>query len=129
MIERVVISAFLIGGIAFTVYQWLLGQGVSQNEVNNAILLFMVLFENIQAINSRSESLSVFRHNLLRNKLLLFGILVAQLIHILAMYTPGLKDVLTSSRFRPRFGLMRLSLISLAAMEVYKWYRNKTPLT
>ena len=29
----------------------------------------MVLFENVQAFNSRSETLSVFAHNPLRNKL------------------------------------------------------------
>ncbi len=54
----------------------------------------MVLFENVHVFNSRSETLSAFRHNPLRNRLLLFGTLIAQLGHIGAMYTPGLRDVL-----------------------------------
>jgi hypothetical protein len=54
----------------------------------------MVLFENMQAFNSRSETLSVFAHDPLRNKILLVGTVLAQLVHIGAMYTPGLRDVL-----------------------------------
>ena len=54
----------------------------------------MVLFENVQAFNSRSETLPAFAHNPVRNRLLLFGTLAAQLVHIGAMYTPGLSTVL-----------------------------------
>ncbi len=53
-----------------------------------------MLFENVHVFNSRSETLSAFRHNPMRNRLLLFGTLIAQLGHIGAMYTPGLRDVL-----------------------------------
>jgi magnesium-transporting ATPase (P-type) len=54
----------------------------------------MVLFENVHVLNSRSETQSVFRQPFFGNPLLLFGMLAAQGIHIAAMYTPGLKDVL-----------------------------------
>jgi Ca2+-transporting ATPase len=70
------------------VFQWLLASGFSVDEARNSTLLLMVLFENVNVFNSRSETRSAFRHNLLRNKLLLIGTLVAQLIHIGAMYTP-----------------------------------------
>jgi P-type Ca2+ transporter type 2C len=54
----------------------------------------MVPFGNVQAFNSRSEAVSVFTHNPLRNKLLLFGTPTAQLVHIGAMFTPGFSYVL-----------------------------------
>ena len=125
MIERVLLSAFVIGGLAFGAYQWLLAQGYEVEAARNGTLLLMVLFENVQAFNSRSESRSVFRHNPLRNKLLFFGTLAAQLVHIGAMYTPGLSDVLGVQpvSFEHWAELLALALVLLAAMELYKWLR------
>jgi magnesium-transporting ATPase (P-type) len=90
MLERVIISAIVIGVVAFGLFKWLLDQGFSLDQARNSTLLLMVLFENVHVFNSRSETLSVFRHNPLRNKLLLGGTLIAQMVHIGAMYTPWL---------------------------------------
>ena len=49
MTERVVLSAVVIGGLAFSVFGWLHGQGVPEDEARNLTLLLMVLFENVQA--------------------------------------------------------------------------------
>jgi Ca2+-transporting ATPase len=89
----------------------------------------MVLFENVNVFNSRSETRSAFRHNLLRNKLLLVGTLVAQLIHIGAMYTPWISDVL---HIEPvSLGqwavLFATSLSILVVMEAYKAVRKAFP--
>jgi Ca2+-transporting ATPase len=54
----------------------------------------MVLFENVHVLNSRSETLSILRQYFFGNPILIFGMLGAQAIHIGAMYTPGLRDVL-----------------------------------
>ncbi|HHH44222.1 MAG TPA: HAD family hydrolase [Gammaproteobacteria bacterium] len=125
MIERVLLSALVIGVMAFLVYQWLLGRGFSLDEARNGTLLLMVLFENIHVFNSRSETRSVFRHSPLRNPLLLLGTAVAQLVHIGAMYTPGLRDVL---RIQPVswqhwLELLGLALSVLLAMELHKRVR------
>lgn len=122
MLERVALSAVVIGVIAFALFWWLLETGYSESEARNLCLLLMVLFENIQAFNSRSEMLSVFRHNPLRNRLLLFGAIVAQLIHIGAMFTPGLQDVLGVSpvHFETWAQLLLLSLFLLVVMELHK---------
>ena len=84
----------------------------------------MVLFENVQAFNSRSEKKSVFAHNPLRNKLLLFGTLGAQLIHLAALYTPGLSDMLGLHPVSPALWvlLLMLTLTLLVAMEAHKCY-------
>jgi magnesium-transporting ATPase (P-type) len=127
MIERVAVSALVIGGIAFVVYQWLLGRGYTVEEARNSVLLLMVLFENAQAFNSRSERLSVFRHDPLRNKFLLFGTLAAQLVHIGAMYTPGLREVLGVHPVSLAHWLELLGLATaiLAAMELHKLWRAR----
>src|SRR5688572_19068162 len=126
MLERVALSALLIGGIAFGVYQWLLARGASVEEARNSVLLLMVLFENMQSFNSRSERLSVFRHHPLRNKFLVFGTLAAQLVHIGAMYTPGLREVLGVHPVSAAHWLELLALAStiLVAMELHKLCRS-----
>lgn len=124
MIERVLVTAGVLGGTAFLVWQWLLQQGIPEEQARNSLLLLMVLFENVMAFNSRSERRSVFNHNPLRNRLLLGGIVVAQLVHIGAMYTPGLRDILglapvSAEAWLELFGL---SLLLLAVIEAHKWY-------
>lgn len=122
MIERVVISALVIGIVAFLIFKWLLGLGMSVDEARNGTLLLMVLFENIHVFNSRSETLSAFLHNPLRNPLLLFGTVAAQLIHIGAMYTPWIRDVLHMQpvTFDLWLHLLVMALTVLLVMEAHK---------
>ncbi len=126
MIERVIISALIIGITAFLVFQWLLNSGFSIDEARNGTLLLMVLFENVQVFNSRSESISIFKQKFFRNRILLVGTLAAQLIHIGAMYTPGLNDVLGIQPISPThwLQLLSLALTVLVAMEIYKWIKK-----
>jgi len=126
MIERVVISALIMGIVAFALFQWLLIQGYTIDEARNGTLLLMVLFENIHVFNSRSETRSVFRHNPLRNPFLLFGTVAAQLIHIGAMYTPGISDALDIQPVSPHnwLVLLGLALTIMLAMELYKGIRK-----
>jgi magnesium-transporting ATPase (P-type) len=126
MIERVVLSALVIGSVAFLLFQWLLERGFSLDEARNGTLMLMVLFENIHVFNSRSESLSTFRHNPMHNPLLLFGTLAAQLIHIGAMYTPWISDVLNIQPIAPQhwMELLGLALTVLVAMELHKAIRR-----
>jgi Ca2+-transporting ATPase len=89
-------------------------------------LLLMVLFENIHVFNSRSETRSAFQHNPLRNPLLLFGTAAAQLIHIGAMYTPWISEVLRIQPVSPRhwLSLLGLALTVLVVMELHKQVRR-----
>ena len=122
MIERVLVSALVMGSLAFGLFQWLLQQGYSLDEARNSTLLLMVLFENIHVFNSRSETRSAFRHDPLRNPILLFGTLAAQLIHIGAMYIPWLSDVLGIQPISPLhwLGLLGLAFSVLLVMELLK---------
>jgi Ca2+-transporting ATPase len=127
MIERVALSAVVIGGAAFVAYDWMLQNGWSVDEARNGVLLLMVLFENVQAFNSRSESRSVFLHNPMRNRLLLFGTITAQLVHIWAMYIPGLNSVLgvRPVSFELWLALLGIAITLLAAMEVQKLFTRR----
>lgn len=129
MIERVVISAVCIGCMAFFLFQSLINSGMAVDEARNSTLLLMVLFENVHVFNCRSESRSVFRHNLMLNPLLLFGTITAQLIHIASMYIPWLKDVLKVHPVSLEHwgSLLMMALSILLVMEVHKLFRRKCP--
>jgi len=126
MIERVLISALVIGSVAFFVFQWLIARGFSLDEARNGTLLLMVLFENVHVFNCRSETRSVFRQNLFGNRILLVGTMVAQLVHIGAMYTPWISDVLHIQPVSPQhwLELLGLALTVLVAMELHKAVRR-----
>ena len=87
----------------------------------------MVLFENVHVFNSRSETTSAFLLSPLRNRLLLLGTLVAQLVHIGAMYTPWISDVLRIEpvSFEHWTELLGMALVILLSMELHKLVRKR----
>ncbi|MBI4951544.1 MAG: HAD-IC family P-type ATPase [Myxococcales bacterium] len=94
MLERTLVSALFMALVAFFAYRWMLAEGWHLATAQNGVLLLLVLFENVQAGNSRSETASLVGLSPLRNRLLLVGTVVAQLVHIGALYAPGLRDIL-----------------------------------
>jgi magnesium-transporting ATPase (P-type) len=123
MVRQVLISAITMGSLAFALYYCLSEYaGYSAFQATNLTLLFMVLLENVQVLNCRSERKSVLQVPISRNYYLVLGILGAQAIHILAMYTPFLRDVL---RVEPVSlaewaSLLALALVLLVVIEVHK---------
>ena len=122
MIERVIVGAVVMGGMAFVLFWNLIQAGVEETAARNSVLLLMVLFENVHIGNCRSETRSAFALNPLRNPLLLFGTITAQLIHIGALYMPGISTVLEAEpvSFEHWAKLLGLALSVLVAMEVHK---------
>jgi hypothetical protein len=88
----------------------------------------MVLYENVQAGNSRSETQSLLRLDPRRNPLLLAGTVIALLVHVVAMYTPGLREVLHLAPVSSRQWLltMLLTLSLFVTSEAHKaWIRAR----
>ncbi|WP_332871382.1 cation-translocating P-type ATPase [Shewanella sp. Choline-02u-19] len=124
MLERVVTSALTMGLVAFGLFAISLNMGADEVEARNLTLMLMVLFENVHALNSRSEHRSLLQISLFSNPILLIGILVAQGIHIGAMYTPGLNDALQLSPISLGHWLILLATASVLFIvdEVHKRY-------
>ena len=131
MLERIFLSSLVMGISAFVVY-WNLTEvmGMEVDAARNSTLLLMVLFENVHVFNCRSETRSVFSHSLLRNRLLLFGTVFAQLIHIGAMYVPWLQQVLGVQpiTFDHWLQLLFVALSLVVVMELQKLLRRRVPL-
>jgi calcium-translocating P-type ATPase len=126
MVERTLLSALVIGAFAFLEFRSLIDAGVGVDEARNAVLLLMVLFENVHVFNSRAEYRLALTQSPLRNPLLLFGTLIAQAIHIGAMHTPGLSDVLGAMPVSPArwTELLGIALLILLVMESHKLLHN-----
>ena len=122
MVEQVALSGVFGGGIAFALFAWCLDVGLSGFEASNATLLFMVFFENAHTFNCRSETRSVFRTPLRNNPFLILAVLGAQAIHILAMYTPGLSEVLDVAPLAPALWIPIAAVAAsvVLVMELYK---------
>lgn len=123
MIERTIIAAVTIAAVGFVAFSWMLAQGWSETSARNALLLLMVLFENIHIGNCRSETKSALRLSPLRSPILLAGAIAAFLIHLAAMYSPLGQRVLQTNPvdLKTFITLFALALTVFVAMEIHKW--------
>jgi len=126
MLERIIVNAIVMGCLAFALFKWQIDTGVAEQEARNITLLLMVLFENVHVLNSRSETLSIFKQYFFGNKFLLFGMLAAQGIHIAAMYTPGIRELLQLSpvTLEQWSTLLVIALILIVVDESHKYLSN-----
>jgi len=129
MIQRVLVSAVVMGGLGYGLFHYLIQAGWSETAARNMLLLYMVLFENIHIGNCRSETDSAFRFAPWRSPFLLGGTVLAFSIHLAFMHWPfgqrllGLETV----DLKHFVILFALALPVLGAVEVNKWWwRKKT---
>jgi magnesium-transporting ATPase (P-type) len=130
MIERILVNAVIMGCLAFMVFTWQMHMGMTEAGARNMTLLLMVLFENVHVLNSRSETVSVFRQGLFSNRFLIVAILGAQAIHIAAMYTPGLRAILQVEpvNLLQWSQLLIIALVLIVVDELHKrWHQRAIP--
>lgn len=127
MIEQTIISGTFIGIIAFSFFKIGMDMGLSEFEARNLMFLLMVMFENVHVFNCRSETRPFFSIPIRSNWFLLFAVIGSQLIHIGAMYVPGLSDILEIAPVSIEEWVMvlPLALSLLGVMEAYKWVRRR----
>ncbi len=126
MIEQTLLSGLVVGGAAFFLFYFLIGSGTDVLVAGNQLLLTLILFENAHVFNCRSEKRSAFTLSLRRNPFLIVGAAAVQVIHLVAMYIPGLSSVLdihpVSLDSWLRSALMAVSVILV--MEIYKYFKR-----
>lgn len=127
IIQHVLVIGGVMGVLAFCVFAWLINNGMPLEEARNMTLMQMVLFGNIHAFCARSELQSVFAIRFFSNPFLMLAIPFAQLVHISAMYLPGISDVLQLQPITlwEWSILAAISLLLLIIEELHKaWLRN-----
>jgi Ca2+-transporting ATPase len=106
---------------------WMIRAGWQETSARNALLLLMVLFENIHIGNCRSETRSALRLSPLRSPILLAGAITAFSLHVAAMYMPLAQTVLATEPVSPAtwLVLIALALTVFVAIEIHKWVWSK----
>ena len=128
MISQTLVSGAVMGMIVFGLWYFL--QTTTQMDVvheRNLVLLLMVFMQNFHAFNCRSENTSTFKIPFKRNLILVFGVLIAQGIHILSMQIPFMQEILRIEpiTFNEWLYILALAIPMILAMEAFKYVRSK----
>ncbi|MEJ1996279.1 MAG: HAD-IC family P-type ATPase [Limibacillus sp.] len=127
MAEQVGLAGLYMGCSAFLVYGLSLHWGWGETQARSATLLMMVLFENVHALNCRSERRSILRLPLSGNPLLVLSIAGALGLHLASAWIPWLGDTLdiVPPTWEALALLIPLALGLVLLMESYKKYRGR----
>jgi magnesium-transporting ATPase (P-type) len=122
MVERGLLAGLWMSLIGFAWFAVLVEAGTPVPHARNELLLLMVLMQNVDAFNARSETRSVFKVPLRDNPLLAAGVLAALLLHVAAMYLSPLQRLLDVAPLTgTEWVVMPLvALTLLAVMELHK---------
>ena len=93
MIQRTILMGSFMGFGTFIIYYLQLDSGVSVESARSVALTTMVFFQFYQALNCRSETLSVFEMHPLSNPFLFVSIIGAFFAHLAVLYVPGLQYI------------------------------------
>ncbi|MEQ9104118.1 MAG: HAD-IC family P-type ATPase [Rhodothermales bacterium] len=132
MVERSVLAALFMSVAGLVAFWWMLDVAEWTVEASrNGLLLLVVLFQNLHIGNVRSETRSIFRLSPLKSPVLMFGVLLAFSIHMLAMHVPLLQRALgTEPVSLEQFAaLFVVAMGIILVMELHKliWrYRHAT---
>jgi len=127
MIEQTVVAGVAMGLLAFANWYALLDTGMSEFDARDRLLLLFVLIQNFHVFNCRSEYESVFRVPLKRNYMLVFGVLAATGIHVLAMHIPVMQRILQIApiRFDEWIIPFAMASVMLIVMELFKIIKRR----
>ncbi len=123
LIQEIIISGLVIGGIVFLVWyillKWL---NVELSVARGYIMALMVFIQNIHVFNCRSETHSAFSIPIKSNLLIVGGVFFSILLQVIVMETPILSKFLqtTSVPFLHLIYLFLIALIILVVVEIYK---------
>jgi len=127
LIERTVLVGLIISAGVICMFVYSLNQGASLEEARTVAVTTMVFFQFFQAVNSRSETESIFRLSPFGNPMLAYGLIASVLAHLGSIYLAPLQWVFQT---RPMGGnqwveIIAVSLTVILAVEGDKWLRKK----
>jgi len=127
MIQHIATNGIWMGVGTFVVFDYCLEVGMDIDAARNVILMLMILFGNIHALNTRSETRSLFKMSIVSNPLLLGAVVAAQSVHISAMHMPWISNVLGLQpiAIETWFLLAAVAASLIIVDEVAKWMTRR----
>lgn len=128
IVQHVLVIGGAMGILAFATYAYLTYAGNTVADARNLTLMLMVLFGNIHALSARSETRSLFGIRFFANPFLVLAVPFAQLVHIGAMYAPGISHVLQLNPITlPQWLILAgVALLLLLIEELHKFWLRRT---
>lgn len=134
ILDRSAIMLMIPPALVMTMFALLLAYGMLAEgqplaEIQNAVLLLTVLFQNAYVICMRSERRPVWREPLSANPWLLLGVGIATTLHLTAMFWPPLARMLGTSPVSRETLLfcMGAALATVVVTEATKWMVRRSP--
>ncbi|CAM4064201.1 cation-translocating P-type ATPase [Gillisia limnaea] len=128
MVKQTLVSSATIATIVFGLWYWInTYTEMEETHARNLILLLMVFMQNFHVFNCRSERVSAFKIPLKKNMILVFGVLMAQGIHILSMQIPFMQNILRIEpiSLKEWFYILLLAIPIILVMELFKLFNAK----
>lgn len=128
MVTQIVVSGLVIAGLVFGLW-WHLIFNLQYDETSarTLVMMLMVLLLNFHVLNCRSETKSLFKIPIKNNYVLIGGMVLAQVLHILASYIPGLSSTLQLNpiSLNDWLKLLPTAATILVVMEIFKFIRRR----
>jgi Ca2+-transporting ATPase len=127
LIERLVLVGVWLAVGTLGVFYWVVQMGGSLSLARVSALTTLVLFQKVHVFNCRSEEASIFKTNLLSNKVLFGGVLASLLLHIGALYLPWTQALLEFEPLPWQVWVAAIVVASTAILvnEVHKRFRPR----
>ncbi len=127
MIQRALLMGIILGFGTFVVFYLELASDVSLESARSVALTTMVFFQFYQALNCRSETLSILEMNPLSNPFLIVSMIGAFFAHLAVLYVPALQYVFRTVPldFHQWIIVIASSVTILIGVELDKFIRRR----
>jgi P-type Ca2+ transporter type 2C len=127
MVQRSILMGVVMAAGTLLVFVLRLEAGAPIERARTAALTTMVFFQFYQALNCRSETISIFRMSLLRNPFLLFSMIAALFAQLAVLYVPALQWVFRTVPITVSgwLEILAVTCTIVVAVEADKWWRAR----
>ena len=127
MIRRTFLMGFIMAAGTVLIFIVNLNSGVPLEQARTVALTTMVLFQFYQALNCRSETLSIFKMNPMANPFLFLSMIAAFFAHLAVLYVPALQWVFRTVPLTAKewVGIGAITITIVIAVEIDKWIRRR----
>ena len=127
MVSRIIVSSIIMIFGCFFVFKYFYETTMDVKIARSATIFLLILFQNMQIFNARSETQSLFKISFFKNPFLFVSIAIVTLIHIVASYNSVFDKFLKIDPlgWEELAIILPLSLTIIVVIEMEKFIRNK----
>ena len=127
IIQRTFLMGIIMAAGTVLIFISNLSSGVPLQQARTVALTTMVFFQFYQALNCRSETLSIFRMNPIANPFLFLSMIAAFFAHLAVLYVPALQWVFRTVPLTAKewVSIGAITITIVIAVEIDKWIRRR----